>query len=164
MPASKKQTTLENCGYPQVGCYTLHGSLTSPYKAGFLTSGSVLLLPFSYKRTMGYWKVTPLLQWPDRSGFTPDSLFRSMHSCTLHGNIKLHKHILLLLLNFVNTRMITDGFCTKRITEGLWAHRSENHIKTAGSYRADGFHTDDHSVIYLLLQLPLRHALPVQKW
>ena len=75
MPASKKQTTLGNCGYPQVGCYTLHGSLTSPYKAGFLTSGSVLLLPFSYKRTMGYWKVTPLLQWPDRSGFSPDSLF-----------------------------------------------------------------------------------------
>ena len=48
MPASKQQTTLRDCGYPQVGCYTLHGSLTSPYKAGFLTSGSSLPFPFSY--------------------------------------------------------------------------------------------------------------------
>ena len=48
MPASNKQTTLWDCGYPQVGCYTLHGSLTSPYKAGFLTSGSSLAFPFSY--------------------------------------------------------------------------------------------------------------------
>ena len=48
MPASNQQTTLRDCGYPQVGCYTLHGSLTSPYKAGFLTSGSSLPFPFSY--------------------------------------------------------------------------------------------------------------------
>ena len=48
MPASNQQTTLRDCGYPQVGCYTLHGSLTSPYKAGFLTSGSSLAFPFSY--------------------------------------------------------------------------------------------------------------------
>ena len=48
MPASNQQTTLRDCGYPQVGCYTLHGSLTSPYKAGFLTSASSLPFPFSY--------------------------------------------------------------------------------------------------------------------
>ena len=48
MSASNQQTTLRDCGYPQVGCYTLHGSLTSPYKAGFLTSGSSLPFPFSY--------------------------------------------------------------------------------------------------------------------
>ena len=48
MPASNKQTTLRGCGFPKVGCYTLHGSLTSPYKAGFLTSGSSLPFPFSY--------------------------------------------------------------------------------------------------------------------
>ena len=48
MSASNQQTTLRDCGYPQVGCYTLHGSLTSPYKAGFLTSGSSLAFPFSY--------------------------------------------------------------------------------------------------------------------
>ena len=36
-----------------VGCYTLHGSLTSPYKAGFLTSASLLPFPFSYICTMG---------------------------------------------------------------------------------------------------------------
>ena len=32
----------------RIGCCTLHGSSTSPYKAGFLTSESMLSLPFSY--------------------------------------------------------------------------------------------------------------------
>ena len=44
----EKQTTLRSCGFNGVGCYTLHGSLTSPYKAGFLTSASLLPFPFSY--------------------------------------------------------------------------------------------------------------------
>ena len=95
MPASNKQTTLRGCGFPKVGCYTLHGSLTSPYKAGFLTSGSSLLFPFSYYRTMGYWKVAPLLQWPDRSGFAPDSLFwllRGLQSALHMFNMELYWH------------------------------------------------------------------------
>ena len=90
-----KQTTLRDCGYLSVGCYTLHGSLTSPYKAGFLTSGSSLLFPFSYCRTMGYRKVAPLLQWPDRSGLSPDSLFwllRGIQSALHMFNMELYWH------------------------------------------------------------------------
>ena len=51
MPASIKQTTPETADF-QVGCYTLHGSLTSPYKAGFLAPESMFSFPFSYICTM----------------------------------------------------------------------------------------------------------------
>lgn len=101
MPASIKQTTPEKCGFFQVGCYTLHGSSTSPYKAGFLTSGSMLLFPFSYICTMVFWKFAPLLQWPDRSGLSPDSLFwlfRGKQSALYMFNMELYWHHLTTLL------------------------------------------------------------------
>ena len=47
MPASLSRQHL-GLRISPVGCYTLLGSLTSPYKAGFLTSASSLPFPFSY--------------------------------------------------------------------------------------------------------------------
>ena len=58
------QTTLRNCGVFKVGCYTLHGSLTSPYKAGFLTSESSLISPSHTNDAMGCWDL--LLCYSDR--------------------------------------------------------------------------------------------------
>ena len=54
MPAPVEQTTFRGCGFPQIGCYTLHGSLTSPYQAGFLAPESTHHLSFSCFRTMAF--------------------------------------------------------------------------------------------------------------
>ena len=54
MPAPVEQTTFRGCGFPQTGCYTLHGSLTSPYQAGFLAPESTHHLSFSCFRTMAF--------------------------------------------------------------------------------------------------------------
>ena len=48
MPASKKADSARRLRTSPDGCYTLHGSLTSPYEAGFLTPESPRPLPFSY--------------------------------------------------------------------------------------------------------------------
>ena len=49
LPSSRQRLKLRIF---QVGCYTLHGSLTSPYKAGFLAPESMFSFPFSYICTM----------------------------------------------------------------------------------------------------------------
>ena len=72
--------TSRGCGFPKTGCYTFIGSLTSPYQAGFLAPGSSFLSP-SHASAQWILRFIPLLQWPDRSGFSPDSLFLPAYNC-----------------------------------------------------------------------------------
>ena len=90
---SKKRTTSQGCGFPKTGCYTFIGSLTSPYQAGFLAPGSLLSSP-SHAAAQWTMRFAPLLQWPDRSGFSPDSLFLPAYSC---------QHLICSLWNYTDT-------------------------------------------------------------
>ena len=62
----------------------LSAEASTTIQAGFLTYRSTYLPAFSYvKHTMAICEVTLCLQWPDRSGVTPDSLFtrRRLATC-----------------------------------------------------------------------------------
>ena len=57
--------------------------------------GSRLIAPLSFScyGTMDILRFAPLLQWPDRSGFSPDSLFLPAYSC---------QHLICSLWNYTN--------------------------------------------------------------
>ena len=58
--------------------------------------GSRLIAPLSFScyGTMDILRFAPLLQWPDRSGFSPDSLFLPAYSC---------QHLICSLWNYTDT-------------------------------------------------------------
>ena len=80
MPASIKQTTPETADFSG---WLLHFTrkFNLAIQSRFPGSRINVLFPLLIHMYNGFWKIAPLLQWPDRSGFAPDSLFLPAYSC-----------------------------------------------------------------------------------
>ena len=74
MPASIKQTTPETADFSG---WLLHFTrkFNLAIQSRFPGSRINVLFPLLIHMYNGFWKIAPLLQWPDRSGLSPDSLF-----------------------------------------------------------------------------------------